>query len=88
MTRARAAQRSGLRPATRNGFTLIELLVSAVIFLLILFAIYLVNETSHTTYTRGEVRTEIHQTARTLMLSMTTVVAVLNGIVFAALKLA
>jgi len=37
---------------------------------------------------RNELRTEIHQTARTLMLSMTTVVAVLNGIVFAALKLA
>ena len=64
MTRVGAAQRSGVRPATRNGFTLIELMVSAVIFLLILFAIYLVNETSHTTYTRGEVRTEIHQTAR------------------------
>jgi hypothetical protein len=34
-----------------------------------------------------EVRTEIHRTARTLTLSLTTIVAVLNGIVFTALKL-
>lgn len=31
--------------------------------------------------------TEIHRTARNLTLSLTTIVAVLNGIVFAALKL-
>jgi hypothetical protein len=32
--------------------------------------------------------TEIHRTARALTLSLTTIMAVLNGIVFAALKLA
>jgi hypothetical protein len=37
---------------------------------------------------RHELRTEIHRTARTLTLSLTTIMAVLNGIVFAALKLA
>jgi hypothetical protein len=31
---------------------------------------------------------EIHRTARTLTISLTTIMAVLNGIVFAALKLA
>jgi len=36
---------------------------------------------------RHELRTEIHQTARTLMLSLTTVMVILNGIVFTALKL-
>ena len=32
--------------------------------------------------------TEIHRTARTLTLSLATIMAVLNGIVFTALKLA
>lgn len=36
---------------------------------------------------KHELRTEIHRTARTLTLSLTTIMAVLNGIVFAALKL-
>ena len=34
-----------------------------------------------------QVRTEIHRTARNLTLSLTTIMAVLNGIVFTALKL-
>jgi hypothetical protein len=36
---------------------------------------------------KHELLTEIHRTARNLTLSLTTIVAVLNGIVFAALKL-
>jgi hypothetical protein len=36
---------------------------------------------------RHELLTEIHRTARHLTLSLTTIVAVLNGIVFTALKL-
>jgi len=36
---------------------------------------------------RHELRGDIHRTARTLMLSLTTVMAILNGIVFTALKL-
>jgi hypothetical protein len=36
---------------------------------------------------RHELLTEIHRTARNLTLSLTTIVAVLNGIVFTALKL-
>jgi hypothetical protein len=34
-----------------------------------------------------EVRSEIHRTARHMTLSLTTIVAALNGIVFTALKL-
>ncbi len=64
MRRGGAARGSGLRLASRRGLTLIELLVSTAIFLLIMFAVYLVYETSHTTYARGEIRAEIHQTAR------------------------
>jgi len=64
MMRAAAARRSAIRPGSRSGFTLIELLVSAAVFLVIMFAVYLVYETSHTTYARGETRAEIHQTAR------------------------
>jgi len=64
MRRGGAARGSGFRLASRRGLTLIELLVSAAIFLLIMFAVYLVYETSHTTYARGEIRAEIHQTAR------------------------
>jgi hypothetical protein len=37
---------------------------------------------------KQELLTEIHRTARTLTLSLTTIMAVLNGIVFTALKLA
>jgi cytochrome b len=36
---------------------------------------------------RHELLAEIHRTARNLLLSMTTIMAVLNGIVFTALKL-
>jgi cell division protein FtsX len=36
---------------------------------------------------KHELLTEIHRTARNLTLSLTTIMAVLNGIVFAALKL-
>jgi hypothetical protein len=36
---------------------------------------------------RHELLTEIHRTARYLTLSLTTIMAVLNGIVFTALKL-
>ena len=36
---------------------------------------------------RHEVLAEIHKSARTIMLSVTSIVAVLNGIVFTALKL-
>jgi hypothetical protein len=36
---------------------------------------------------RHELLAEIHKSARTLTLSVTTIVAVLNGIVFTALKL-
>jgi hypothetical protein len=36
---------------------------------------------------RHELLTEIHRTARNLTLSLTTIMAVLNGIVFTALKL-
>lgn len=36
---------------------------------------------------RHELLTEIHRTARTLTLSLTTIMAVLNGIVFTALQL-
>jgi hypothetical protein len=36
---------------------------------------------------RHELCTEIHQTARTLTLSLVTIMAVLNGIVFTALEL-
>jgi hypothetical protein len=34
-----------------------------------------------------EVRSEIHRTARNLTLSLTTIMGILNGIVFTALKL-
>jgi hypothetical protein len=37
---------------------------------------------------KQELLTEIHRTARALILSLTTIMAVLNGIVFIALKLA
>lgn len=65
MTRA-SIHRAGAegRPVSRSGFTIIELLVTAAVFLVIMFAVYLVYETSHTTYARGEIRAEIHQTAR------------------------
>jgi hypothetical protein len=36
---------------------------------------------------RHELLTEIHRTARNLTLSLTTIMAVLNGIIFASLKL-
>lgn len=55
---------AGVRSGGRSGFTLVELLVTAAIFLVIMSAVYLVYVTSHTTYARGEIRAEIHQTAR------------------------
>ena len=47
----------------RNGFTILETIVFSAIFLIIVSALYLMYETSHTTVTRGQNKVEVQQNA-------------------------
>lgn len=48
----------------QKGYTLIEVLVSTTIFIIVLFAIYLMYETNQATYAKGEEKADIQQNAR------------------------
>lgn len=54
----------------QSGFTLLEMLISSAVFVIILFAIYLMLTTNQVTYMRGENRVEIQQNGRVAMRRM------------------
>lgn len=54
----------------QRGFTLLEMLVSSAVFVIVLFAVYLMLMTSQITYARGENKVEIQQNARVAMQRM------------------
>ena len=47
----------------RNGFTILETIIFSAIFLMVVSAMYLMYETSHTTVTRGQNKVEVQQNA-------------------------
>lgn len=53
-----------------DGFTLPEMLISAVVFTIVLLAVYLMLMTNQITYARGENKVEIQQNARVAMRRM------------------
>ena len=59
-------------PRDPSGFTLLELLISAVIFPIVLLAVYLMYETNQATYLKGESKTDLQQHARIGMDRMET----------------
>jgi type IV pilus assembly protein PilW len=50
-----------------KGFTLMEVLIALSVFVIVLFAVYVAYESSRTTFTRGQNKVEIQQTARVAM---------------------
>jgi len=54
----------------QRGFTLLEMLISSAVFVIVLFAVYLMLVTSQITYARGENKVEIQQNARVAMQRM------------------
>lgn len=54
----------------RRGFTVVELLISATIMVIVLLAIYLVQDASQATAVRGETQTNIQQNARVAVEAM------------------
>jgi prepilin-type N-terminal cleavage/methylation domain-containing protein len=53
-----------------DGFTLPEMLISTAVFVIVLFAVYLMLMTNQITYARGENKVEIQQNARVAMRRM------------------
>lgn len=51
----------------QSGFTLLEMLISSAVFVIILFAVYLMLATNQVTYMRGENKVEIQQNGRVAM---------------------
>lgn len=49
---------------SQAGFSLVEMLIAAAVFVIVLFAIYLMLITNQVTYARGENKVEIQQNAR------------------------
>jgi prepilin-type N-terminal cleavage/methylation domain-containing protein len=50
-----------------KGFTLMEVLIALVVFVIVLFAVYGVYESSRATFMRGQNKVEVQQTARVAM---------------------
>ena len=53
-----------MKKKDRNGFTLLEVIIFAGIFGIVVTAVYMMYATSHTTFTRGENKVELQQSAR------------------------
>lgn len=53
--------------SNQRGFTLLEMLISSSVFVIVLFAVYLMLITNQVTYARGENKVEIQQNARVAM---------------------
>jgi type IV pilus assembly protein PilW len=54
----------------QSGFTLLEMLVSSAVFVIVLFAVYLMFTTNQVTYARGENKVELQQNGRVAMRRM------------------
>jgi hypothetical protein len=50
-----------------QGYSLLETVVSMIVFLLVLFAVYIVLESNQTIYAKGESRVDVQQSARASM---------------------
>lgn len=59
---------------SQGGFSLLETLVTVSIFLLVLFAVYTVFESSRVIYAKGEGRVDVQQGARAVMDQLATLV--------------
>lgn len=57
--------------AHREGLTSLEVLAASTIFLIVLFAIYLMYESNEASFAKGEVKTELQQVGRTALDTMT-----------------
>lgn len=54
----------------QQGFTLVEFLVSLSVFLVVLTGVYIIYQAGYTTFSRGEVKTDIQQNARVALATM------------------
>ncbi|MCI0371380.1 MAG: prepilin-type N-terminal cleavage/methylation domain-containing protein [candidate division NC10 bacterium] len=55
----------------QKGFTLVEVVVFSAIFTIVLAGVYQMYWTSHTTFTRGKTKVDVHQHARVALERMT-----------------